>query len=454
MKEEALPQSFIDVEAQVWAGVESKQAEQGNTMTVAESREDASDTQGQKSEVMALLSVMMRKMDEQALIQNTQSRQLREAVQHSLLTVQQGAQQYTDQICASVREELQEAVETVKRETDAAVEAVMEEMSALRTQVTQQASAPPPRLQLSSTTGPTPLLSSSPCVRRKPAEFDGRVAWEAYLAQFELLATAQGWDDDERALQLVSCLRGPAVEVLGHLTPGQRVVYPSVVEALRRKYGQHQQVEVYRAKLKKRVRNHGEPLPQLAQELETLVRKAYPTAPEDMVVVLARDHFVDALQHQQLQIYVKQAHPRDLQEALARAVELEAFLHTTGSTSDPSEPHYGGKATDLPHQVRAWRTQTRGTAPTREVTSEEFKGTCWGCGQRGHKKNSCGKKQRAHSLGETQQVAFQPCCWRCGQSGHLTKECQQSTAVTEVGNEARLGRGAAPQLEVASPHQE
>lgn len=46
-----------------------------------------------------------------------------------------------------------------------------------------------------------------------------------------------------------------------------------------------------------------------------------------MVVVLVCDHFVDALQDQQLQIYVKQVHPSDLQEALA--VELEAFLHTT-----------------------------------------------------------------------------------------------------------------------------
>ena len=46
-----------------------------------------------------------------------------------------------------------------------------------------------------------------------PAEFEGWVAWEAYPAQFELLADAQGWDDAEWALQLVSYLRGPALKV-------------------------------------------------------------------------------------------------------------------------------------------------------------------------------------------------------------------------------------------------
>ena len=32
-------------------------------------------------------------------------------------------------------------------------------------------------------------------VRKKPQEFDGKVSWEAYQAQFELLAGWNGWDD-------------------------------------------------------------------------------------------------------------------------------------------------------------------------------------------------------------------------------------------------------------------
>ncbi|MPC83287.1 hypothetical protein E2C01_077994 [Portunus trituberculatus] len=82
--------------------------------------------------------------------------------------------------------------------------------------------------------------------------------------------------------------------------------------------------------------------------MESLVRHAYPTAPKDMVAVLAIDHFVHALQQQQLQIYVKQAHARDLREALARVIEFESFLYTSGYEEETVRPR---------HDIRAQRTQ-------------------------------------------------------------------------------------------------
>ncbi|XP_042878205.1 putative golgin subfamily A member 6-like protein 19 [Penaeus japonicus] len=150
-------------------------------------------------------------------------------------------------------------------------------------------------------------------------------AWE----QAHHLVEMQTGKAEEQAyhlveMQLVTALRGPAVEVLGHLPPPQHASYTSVAEALKRRFGHHHQAEVYRARLKKRTRERGETLSQLAQDVEALVRRS-----EEMIVVLARDFFVDALQDQHLQIYVKQAHPEDLQVALARALEFEAFLKGT-----------------------------------------------------------------------------------------------------------------------------
>ncbi|XP_050710062.1 uncharacterized protein LOC126994834 [Eriocheir sinensis] len=169
---------------------------------------------------------------------------------------------------------------------------------------------PSPRAPLSPPSSPS---ASRRLGRRKPAEYDGKVTWEAYVAQFEMLAATQGWDEAEKALQLATALRGPSVEVLGHLPPAQRSSYGSMAEALRRRFRPSGlQAEVYRARLKKRTRERGETLSQLAQDVEALVRRSYPAAPEEMIVVLARDFFVDALHDQQLQIYVKQAHPGDL----------------------------------------------------------------------------------------------------------------------------------------------
>ncbi|KAG0718706.1 hypothetical protein GWK47_007516 [Chionoecetes opilio] len=121
----------------------------------------------------------------------------------------------------------------------------------------------------------------------------------------------------------------------------------------------------------------GEPLSHLAHELESLVCRAYPKAPEEMVVVLARDHFVDALIDQRLQIYVKQAHPEDVQVALARALEFESFLRTSGDVTEPTFPR---------RAIRARRAQTKTPPRQRRASTDAFKGSCWGCGRTGHKR--------------------------------------------------------------------
>ncbi len=48
------------------------------------------------------------------------------------------------------------------------------------------------------------------------------------------------------------------------------------------------------------------------------------------MVVLERDSFADALQNTKVQMYVKQAHPVDLQAVLAQALEYEAFTRSVG----------------------------------------------------------------------------------------------------------------------------
>ncbi|KAK8373940.1 hypothetical protein O3P69_014567 [Scylla paramamosain] len=165
--------------------------------------------------------------------------------------------------------------------------------------------------------------------RRRPQEFDGTVSWEAYKTQCELLASARQWSRPEMAMQLVWALKGPALEVLNQLPAAQRCSYSKVTATLERRYGYQHQTEVFRTRFRARLRGPGETLTRLAQDLEVLVRRAYPEASEEMITILLRDQFVDAIDNQQLRIYVQQAHPKDLQEALARGLEVESFLRMT-----------------------------------------------------------------------------------------------------------------------------
>ena len=84
--------------------------------------------------------------------------------------------------------------------------------------------------------GGTALFSGQQLQR--PAPFDGKVAWDAYRAQFELLAEMNGWSDAEKAAHLAVSLRGAAATVLTNIPAEQRQNYLSLTAALETRLGQ------------------------------------------------------------------------------------------------------------------------------------------------------------------------------------------------------------------------
>ena len=82
------------------------------------------------------------------------------------------------------------------------------------------------------------------------------------------------------------------------------------------------QAEVHRMKLKNRVRRREESLTELAEDVERLIRLAYPGADAPMMGV---DHFIDALQEEDMRLKVRQSQPKTLREAVKSALELESF---------------------------------------------------------------------------------------------------------------------------------
>jgi len=280
-------------------------------------------------------------------------------------------------------------------------------------------------------------------IDKRLAEYDGKVSWNAFQAQFETVARRQGWNDEEKAYQLVISLKGAAVEVLEHLTVAQMRSYTCVVRALQRRFGRRQQPEVYRAQLKTRTRRRDESLPQLAQDIEVLVRGAYPMATEETIDMLAKDSFVDALNDKQLQVHVKQAGPHNVQEALARAAEFEAFL----LTATPS--YYRGEMTRSPRHIHVRRTLAERSPPSRRTNPDGFQGICWRCGLKGHRRNECtsGGANSSRSTKDHRRPIFHPCCRACGDQDHSTKECQE----LGQGNMDQLGEGAAAQQDTMSP---
>ena len=172
----------------------------------------------------------------------------------------------------------------------------------------------------------------------KPDTFDGTGNWSDYLIQFNLIADFCRWNDYEKALHLAINLRGTAQSVLADLRHDQRTKFHSLSSALAARFEPVQQSELHRVTLKTRLRHGNETLPELAQDINRLVRLAYPEATVDVREQLAKDYFVDALNNHDLEWAVLRGKPESVENALKLALEYEAFLigRRNKHTSSPS----------------------------------------------------------------------------------------------------------------------
>ena len=160
----------------------------------------------------------------------------------------------------------------------------------------------------------------------KPGTYDGKGNWSDYLIQFNLIADYWHWNDYEKALHLAINLRGTAQSVLADLRHDQRTNFRSLSSALAARFEPVQQSELHRVTLKTRLRHDNETLPELAQDINRLVRLAYPRATVDVREQLAKDYFVDALNNHDLEWAVLRGKPESVENALKLALEYEAFL--------------------------------------------------------------------------------------------------------------------------------
>lgn len=229
----------------------------------------------------------------------------------------------------------------------------------------------------------------------KTPKYSGRSDWEAFHAQFELLARASGWSEEQKALQLALCLTDDALSCLLLLDTSERADYAALVGALKRRFGQCFRSELLRSELHSRQRNPGEPLRSLANDIESMARRAYAHISPSVQSELARDQFIRALSPPELRIHTQLARPLNLSEALELALEREMVVEAAkqGSVMDPFPPvravEGSGGATSKPEWVEEITEMIRGLMvppPRRQQTQNRI---CWGCGQQGHMVKEC-----------------------------------------------------------------
>jgi hypothetical protein len=305
--------------------------------------------------------------------------------------------------------------------------------------------------------------------RMKPSSYDGQSPYEDYQVQFNMLAELNGWPEDVKALYLAGCLSGSARSVLNDMDPQARYDYAKLDEALRERFGTDDQSELFKAKLRNRIKTKEETLQELAHDVRRLVRLAYPKAPVRTHDDLTKDQFIEALGDGEIRWSVFQARPKNITEALKVAMELEAFkesekcrmrrnirgvkaeeMELQGGRRQMGEAELDGGQTKLPLDLRQMVAQinqmhqlgqgNRGSlAPSAGgpgVMGERDGGKGDGLGlgppTTGNPRNGSDFSERGYG---SQRVPFDVSrikCFRCDKMGHFARECPE-LARREVG---------------------
>ena len=156
----------------------------------------------------------------------------------------------------------------------------------------------------------------------KIERYDGSTSFEAFLVQFENCSRYNGWDSDDKLLQLKGALRGPAAQLL--LGEGDATTFSELCQVLRQCFGIEGCENQFESQLKMRRRYRGETLRSLYQDVHRLVLQAYPGSQNKLRDRLAVESFITSLNEKDLELRVRDRCPTNLPECFRIAMMLES----------------------------------------------------------------------------------------------------------------------------------
>ncbi|OUC41112.1 hypothetical protein D917_03617 [Trichinella nativa] len=159
-----------------------------------------------------------------------------------------------------------------------------------------------------------------------PEQYDSSSNWDEWLEHFEDAAVVNGWNEAEKLKWLPLSLSQKARSTFRQLPPYIRSSYRSCVTSLKERLDPPRNAAVYRAELENRKRRAQESWSDIGRDIRHLVEKTYPTLSDDAKDIIGLDKFLSTLDRPELVLLMKQRNPKNIEEAVRAALEVESFM--------------------------------------------------------------------------------------------------------------------------------
>ena len=209
------------------------------------------------------------------------------------------------------------------------------------------------------------------------------IGWPAWFRHFRAVADVQGWDKDQRALQMVSYLDEKAMNVAQELSDRELYNYDALVGLLSARFDPASRVSASRSRFHGRTRRHQEDADTYADSITELCRLGYPQSSPELRQELISEQFVWGQSDPELKKYlwvvIRTQKDKKLQTLIEVCTDFASLSHTT-SVHRPAEQVFALEEEDDREEEmfavvdrQQWNTQRAAEPPLSPELQQMFR---------------------------------------------------------------------------------
>ena len=273
-------------------------------------------------------------------------------------------------------------------------------------------------------------MASKPIMLPEP--FNGETPWDEWIIHFGNIADVNKWDAGQKLQWLKLRLTGRAQKAFQRLPEASRASFDLAKKALTERFEPESRKTQYQAEFQARKKKPSEGWADFADDLQSLVEKAYPTLQHEARELLAINAYLRQLTQPQVAFSVKQKNPGTLDDAVAATLEMESYTESptnrTGAVSILQPENETATVAAIGPVEKLTRMVERLSEQVETLQLEASRTRRQPAdGGRDRRPKDRESRQEPESRRPRQQPrAFDGECWRCHRRGHIARNCTQS----------------------------